>query len=118
MTDLNHPKVQPLSPEIAAGFGFDPTFVDFVFAESRPGCFDYWVESTEHSWTCHVPEHVEVAHPLWSTNADETLVCLGQGRRWFMRGGHHACAEVNHAQDERDSKAPMGSRASWTTGGS
>lgn len=73
MSPLGHPKVEPLTREIATDLGLDPAFVEFVFAEARPECFDYWVEPPENGWTCFVPERAIVAHPLWSSNADQTL---------------------------------------------
>jgi hypothetical protein len=88
MTDLNHPTVKPLTLDAAIALALEPEFVAFVFAESRPPCFDYWVESYDRGWTCFVPDQVEVAYPLWSTNADQTLVCVGQKRLWFMQGHH------------------------------
>ena len=89
MTDLNDPRVKPLSREMAASLGFDPEFVDFVFASVQPGCLQYSVQKKDLGWTCHVPDDVEVAYPLWSTHSgDQILVCVGGGRRWFMRGFH------------------------------
>ncbi len=88
MRDLNHPKVKSLTPGIAAALNFEPSLVSFLFSASRPACFDYWVESPDEGWTCNVPPHVDVAYPLWCTNADQTLVCVGQGRQWFMHGSH------------------------------
>lgn len=88
MNDLNDPKVKPLTREAAANLGLEPEFVAFLFSGSRPACFDYWVENPDKGWTCYVPPDVDVAYPLWCTNGDQTLVCVGQGRRWFMHGYH------------------------------
>ena len=87
-TELSDPKVRPITPEVAARLGFEPEFMAFLFAKSRPACFSYWVESPEKGWTSQVPSHVDAAFALWSTNADQTLVCEGQGRRWFIHGFH------------------------------
>ncbi len=69
--DLNHPKVKSLTRDVASLLGFDDRFTDFVFAESRPPCFDYRVEPPEGGWTCHIPDEYELAYPLWSQNADQ-----------------------------------------------
>src|SRR5689334_9980928 len=88
MSDLNHPKVKPFTREIAAELGLDPTFVNFVFAKVRPDCFRYWCEGVEGSWTCYIPQAVTVAYPLWSTNADQTLLLL-RGRDISYGKGYH-----------------------------
>ncbi|MCA9068522.1 MAG: hypothetical protein KDA84_06350 [Planctomycetaceae bacterium] len=76
MDSLNHPKVQVFTREIAAQLGLEPTFVDFVFAEDKPQCFDFRCEDPANGWTCFVPEDVQVAYPLWSSNADQTLLLI------------------------------------------
>jgi hypothetical protein len=88
MNDLNDPKIRPLTVEVAASLGLEQAFVAFLFAASRPACFDYWVESPERGWTSRVPSNVDVAYPLWCTNGDQMLLCEGQGRRWFRQGYH------------------------------
>ena len=88
MNDLNHPKVTPFTREIASTHSLDPTFVEFVVAESRPECFDYWVEDVNTGWTCYVPDEFQAAHPLWSTNADQTLILVNESTLAFAKGWH------------------------------
>ena len=88
MSDLNHPKVKLLTPDVARQLALGAVFTDFLFAQSRPGCFSFWVDPPTRGWTSYVPDHVDVAYPLWSTNADQTLLCVGENRRWFMQGYH------------------------------
>ena len=88
MSDLNHPKVKPLTREIASLLEIDPAFVDFVFAEKRPECFRYWVEDVNDGWTCYVPNDFDVAFPLWSTNADQTLILVKGTTLSFGKGWH------------------------------
>src|SRR5262245_47730125 len=87
MNDLNHPKVTPFTREIASQLGLDSTFVHFVFAKERPACFRYWCEDVKGGWTCFVPEDVAVAYPLWSTNADQTLILLAGSEVSYARDG-------------------------------
>ena len=88
MPDLNHPKVTPFTRAIASQLRLDPTFVNFVFAKERPECFRYWCEEVEGSWTCYIPDGVAVAYPLWSTNADQTLLLLSGGTISYGMGWH------------------------------
>ncbi|MEZ6058603.1 MAG: hypothetical protein R3C01_18030 [Planctomycetaceae bacterium] len=88
MVDLNHPKVKRLTREIAISLAIAPTFVDFVFAEKRPECFRYWVEDINGGWTCYVPDEFDVAFPLWSTNADQTLILVKGSTFSFGKGWH------------------------------
>lgn len=90
MDSLNHPKVKVLTREIASGLGLDATLIDFVFAKTRPSYFDYRVEDPSAGWTCYLPEDTEVAYPLWSSNADQTLVIVSDGELAFARGWHDA----------------------------
>ncbi len=86
--DLNHPKVKAFSREIARELALDPTFVDFVFAENRPECFEFWVENVQRSWTCYVPDTFDVAYPLWRTGADQTLILRKGDAISFGKGWH------------------------------
>ena len=88
MIDLNHPKVKPLTRKIASSLAIDPTFVDFVFAKKRPECFRYWVDDINGGWTCYVPDEFDVAFPLWSTNADQTLILVKGSTLSFGKGWH------------------------------
>ena len=88
MCDLNHPKVKPFTRAIASQLPLDPTFVNFVFAKERPNCFGYWCEDVQGSWTCFVPDDVTVAYPLWSTNADQTLLVLSGTKISYGKGWH------------------------------
>ncbi len=42
MFKLNHPKVRAFSREIASQLKLERSFVDFVFADTRPECLRYW----------------------------------------------------------------------------
>jgi len=88
MRDLNHPKVKPLTRQIASQLGLEAMFADFVFSADRPDCFRYWCEDPGLGWTCFVPEEVERAYPLWSTNADQTLVLVSGGKLSYGKGYH------------------------------
>ncbi len=88
MIDLNHPKVKPLTREIASSLAIDQTFIDFVFADKRPECFRYWVEVVNGGWTCYVPDEFDVAYPLWSTNADQTLILVNGSTLSYGKGWH------------------------------
>jgi hypothetical protein len=88
MRDLNHPKVKPFTREIASRLGLDSTFVNFVFAKERPVCFRYWCEDVKGGWTCFVPETADVAYPLWSTNADQTLILVAGSEVSYAKGWH------------------------------
>jgi hypothetical protein len=88
MIDLNHPKVKPLTREIASSLAIAPTFINFVFAEKRPVWFRYWVEDINGGWTCYVPDEFDVAYPLWSTNADQTLILVKGATLSFGKGWH------------------------------
>lgn len=86
--DLNHLKVRSFSREIARELALEPSFVDFVFAENRPECFRNWVGDLQGSWTCYVPDAFDVAYPLWSTNADQTLILRKGDSISFGKGWH------------------------------
>lgn len=88
MRDLNHPKVKPFTREIAAELSLEPRFTEFVFAKERPDCFRYRVEDVTGSWTCYVPDEFDVAYPLWSSNADQTLVLVRDSTLAFGDGWH------------------------------
>jgi hypothetical protein len=88
MQDLNHPKVKPFTREIAWQLRLDPTFVDFAFAKERPACFRYWCEDAMGGWTCYIPDPVAVAYPLWSTNADQTLILVSGSEVSYAMGWH------------------------------
>lgn len=88
MRDLNHPKVKSFSREIASLLRLDESFVDFVFANVRPDCFRYRVEDVQGSWTCYIPDDVTVAYPLWSANADQTLLLLSGSKISYGMGWH------------------------------
>lgn len=88
MRDLNHPKVTPFTRGIASHLRLDSTFVDFVFAKERPPCFRYWCEDVNAGWTCFVPDNVSIAYPLWSTNADQTLILVAGGEVSYAKGSH------------------------------
>jgi hypothetical protein len=88
MDDLNHPKIKPFTREIASALALDSTFVDFVFAENRPECFRYWVEDVRGGWTCYVPDEIDLAYPLWCTNADQTLILVKESTLSFGKGWH------------------------------
>jgi hypothetical protein len=90
MNDLNHPKVTPFTREIASRLLLDSTFVDFVFAKMRPECFRYWCEDVDGGWTCFVPDSVDVAYPLWSTNANQTLILVADSEISYAKGWHDA----------------------------
>jgi hypothetical protein len=79
---------KPLTREIAYSLAIDPTFVDFVFAEKRPTCFRYLVEDVNFGWTCYVPNDFDIAYPLWSTNADQTLILVKGSTISFGKGWH------------------------------
>src|SRR5262249_4077136 len=88
MRDLNHPKVKAFTREIASQLRLDQSFVDFVFAKERPDRFRYRVEDVKGSWTCYIPEDVTVAYPLWSTNADQTLLLVSGSKISYGKGWH------------------------------
>ena len=90
MSDLDHPKVAPFTQDVARGLQIEPSFVDFVFAVERPVCFQYWCESVDGGWTCFVPDEIDIAYPLWSCNADQTLLLLSHGNISFGKGYHDA----------------------------
>lgn len=75
-SDLNHPKVKPLTMTFAQQLKWNPKFLEFVFAAQRQACFDHTCEAPNSGWTCYVPDEFDVAYPLWSTNADQTLLLL------------------------------------------
>lgn len=88
MNDLNHPKVMPFTREIASVLSIDRRFVEFVFAETRPDSFRYWVGDASRGWTCYVPDEFDAAYPLWSTNADQTLILTVGDAKYFGKGCH------------------------------
>lgn len=88
MNSLNHPKVKPLTRARAVELGLEPRFIDFIFRDEKPSCFRYWCKSKDSGWTCFVPESVDVAYPLWSCNADQTLLLLSKDQLSFARGYH------------------------------
>ncbi len=87
MNDLNHPKVQAFTREVASNLAIDRTFIGFVFAEHRPECFRYWVEDVNGGWTCYIPDEYDVAYPLWCTDADQTLILAEDQRCRLAWGG-------------------------------
>ena len=94
LRDLNDPKVALLTPQLAAENGLEPSFVAFVFAAERPQCFRYWCEDFRGGWTCFVPDDVAIAYPLWSCNADQTLLLTTKAGNRFGKGWHdHADIE-------------------------
>jgi hypothetical protein len=100
--ELNHPKVKPFTREIASALALDQTFIDFVFADKRPECFDYWIEEATRGWTSYVPEEFDVGYPLWSTNADQTLLLTQGSVVRFAKGWHdHADMEMLSATTQR-----------------
>lgn len=88
MSDLIHPKVKEFSADVAKEFNLDEKFTEFVLSDNKPLCFEYRVENPSNGWTCYLPDEVEVAYPLWSCNADQTLLCVDKGGYWFARGYH------------------------------
>jgi hypothetical protein len=88
MRGLNHPKVTPFTRKIASQLRLDPTFVNFVFAKERRKCFRNWCEDAEGGWTCFVPDSVTAAFPLWSTNADQTLLLISGNEISYGMGYH------------------------------
>ena len=88
MNDLNHPKVKRFTREIASALAIDRSFADFAFASNRPDCFRYWVEDVNRGWTCYVPDDIDVAYPLWCTNADQTLILVKGSTLSFGKGWH------------------------------
>src|SRR4051794_31667285 len=88
MHDLNHPKVKPFTRDIASQLRLDQSFVSFVFAKERPDRFRYQCEDVKGSWTCYVPDDLTVAYPLWSTNADQTLLLLSGSKISYGKGWH------------------------------
>jgi hypothetical protein len=88
MNHLNHPKVTPFTREIASRLRLNSAFVDFVFAKERPACFSYWCDDVNEGWTCFVPDNVSVAYPLWSTNADQTLLLVASSEISYAKGWH------------------------------
>lgn len=84
----NHPKVTVLTPAIASQLPLDLSFVNFVFAKERPECFRYWVEDAGRGWTCFVPESVDRAYSLWSTNSNQTLLLVTGKELSFAKGYH------------------------------
>jgi hypothetical protein len=88
MHDLNHPKVTPFTRDVGSRLHLDPTFVDFVLSKHRPECFEYWCADSDRGWTCFIPEKIEVAYPLWCTNADQTLLLTAGGEISYAKGWH------------------------------
>ncbi|PQO43869.1 hypothetical protein [Blastopirellula marina] len=88
MDDLHHPKVSPFDRNIAASLNLQPAFIDFVFAESKPACFDFRCEPAENGWTCFIPDEIDVAYPLWSANADQTLLLVRSDGCYYGHGYH------------------------------
>lgn len=86
--DLNHPKVSSLSRNLAVDLGFPSDFIKFIFSNERPPSFDYWVEETERSWACFIPDEYSAAYPLWSTNGDQTLALKSDNDLVFAKGWH------------------------------
>jgi hypothetical protein len=77
-----------MTREVARDLGFDAGFIEFIFAESRPPCFEYCLEPPGNGWTCHIPDEYEAAYPLWSQNGDQTLVCVSGQNIYFINGYH------------------------------
>jgi hypothetical protein len=88
MRDLNHPKVKTFTREVATRLRLDSTFVNFVFSKDRPACFRYWCEDVNRGWTCFVPDNADIAYPVWSTNADQTLVLVAGSKASYAKGWH------------------------------
>lgn len=88
MQDLNHPKISTFTRNVAATLNVERSFVDFVFAESKPSCFEFRCQPAQSGWTCYVPDDVDVAYPLWSSNADQTLLTVSRGAVAFADGYH------------------------------
>lgn len=87
-SDLNHPKIRPLTRDLAQQFRLEQTFIDFLFARRRPWYFEYWCEQTDGGWTCFLPDKVDVAYPLWGTNADQTLLLVSGEKLSYAKGWH------------------------------
>ncbi|MDB5340971.1 MAG: hypothetical protein JWN70_6590 [Planctomycetaceae bacterium] len=90
MSDMDHPKVQPFTRQVASELRLELSFVEFVFNTDRPECFRYWCEPVEGSWTCYIPDDVDVAYPLWACNGDQTLLLLADGQISYGKGYHDA----------------------------
>lgn len=88
MRDLNHPKISKFTRDVAATLDVDRSFAEFVFVESKPACFEFRCQPAECGWTCYVPDNVDVAYPLWSSNADQTLLIVSRGAVTFADGYH------------------------------
>jgi hypothetical protein len=88
---LNHPKVSPITFEIALSLKLEPSFLAFIFAEQRPECFQNWCEIG--GWTCFVPDNFEIAYPIWSTNSDQILILISNGLISYGKG-YHDCNEI------------------------
>ncbi|MDA7980309.1 MAG: hypothetical protein MPJ50_16230 [Pirellulales bacterium] len=86
--DLNHPKISAFTREAAAELRIEQPFVEFVFAHPKPECFDFRCEPPDNGWTCFLPEDVETAYPLWSANADQTLLLRKSSGIAFAFGYH------------------------------
>jgi len=86
--DLNDPKVRPFSRAIGQQLGLEPKFIDFVFSPHHHDFFRYRVESVGESWTAIIPPDVSAAYPLWSSNGEQTLVCVNGEGLWFGLGWH------------------------------
>ena len=87
-SDMNHPKVKPLTLQIAREIELDERLIELIFADTVPECFEYRIEPIEGSWTCNIPDEYDVAYPIWSCNGDQTLVCLKGKETHFIEGYH------------------------------
>jgi hypothetical protein len=90
MNDLNHPKVRALSRAVASELQIEPEFADFLLCEKKPECFRYWCDPPSDGWTCYVPERIDVAYPLWSCNANQTLLHVVGSVLSYAHGYHDA----------------------------
>ncbi len=90
MNDLAHPRVSEFTHDVAKTLKLDKAFVEFVLNPSRPACFSYRCAPAANGWTCFVPDDAEVAHPLWSCNANQTLIFVSQGTVLYAKGSHES----------------------------
>jgi hypothetical protein len=68
--------------------GLSPTLVDFVFLEPKPKPFTSWCEPRENGWPSFLPPDVSAVYPLWSCNADLTVLWVRRGDREFVKLHH------------------------------
>lgn len=85
---MNHPKISEFTCAVGINYKLSDRFVNFVLAKTKPPCFDFRCEPAANGRTSFVPDDVDVAYPLWSANADQTLMLVNSAGLRFAYGYH------------------------------